>query len=258
MGATTEHLRTGWEDATPSADTVTLAAVRAMADRAVDWARAAGGRVRREPGLVLADAGSPVPFFNVALSVAALDATSARTVGEYFPADRAFVVVSPHPTPDLRPAGLDLMGHPPFMVRPAGGAEPAPAWGVSVSEVRDPDTLADWDRVLAEGFPLPRSPAPAELLGGPTRFWLARRNGEPVAASLSHTAHGVVDVEAVAVLPGHRGRGIGTTVTWAATTADPTLPAVLTASDHAVSAYRRMGYVPVTRWTIWFRPSRAG
>ncbi len=253
MGATTDVLRTGWEDTTPAGDTVTLAAVRAMADRAVDWARAAGGRVRQEPGLVLADAGSAVPFLNVALSVGPLDVPSARAAAEFFPADRAFVLVSPRPAPDLRPAGLDLMGHPPFMVRPTGGAAPAPPPGVTASEVCDAATLTVWDRVLAAGFPMPLSPAPPALLGGPTRFWLARQDGEPVATALSHVAHNVVNVEAVATLPGHRGCGIGAAVTWAATLADPDLPAVLIASDDGVGVYRRMGYLVMTRWTMWFR-----
>lgn len=133
------------------------------------------------------------------------------------------------------------MGYPPFMVRPAGGAAPHPPAGVSVTEVDDPAALAVWDRVLAAGFPVPSSPAPLPLLGGPTRFWLAWRDGEPVATALSHTAHGVVTVEAVATLPDHRGCGIGAAVTWAATVAEPALPAVLVASDDGVGVYRRMG-----------------
>lgn len=253
MGATTELLCTGWEDTTPSADSLMLAGVRAMADRAAGWAQAADGRVRQEPGLVLADAGSPVPFLNLALSCAPLDVGTARSAAAFFPADRAFLMVSPHPTPDLRPAGLDLMGHPPFMVRPAGGAAPALPSGVTVAQVRDAATLAVWDRVLAAGYPMPPSPAPPALLGGPTRFWLACLDGEPVATALSYVAHGVVEVEAVATLPGHRGRGIGAAVTWAATLADPDLPAVLIASDDGVGGYRRMGYQAVARWTLWFR-----
>ena len=120
MSTSTEQLRTGWEDTTPATDTVTLAALRSMADRATGWARAAGGRVRQQPGLVLADAGSVVPFFNVAITADPLDVPSAHAISEFFPADRAFVLVSPHPTPDLRSAGLDLMGH-----RPSWSGRPA-------------------------------------------------------------------------------------------------------------------------------------
>ena len=253
MGTETEALRTGWEDATPSDDTLTLAGLRAMADRATGWARAAGGRTRRDPGLVLADAGSPCLFLNVATATGALDVDTARAAVEFFPDGRPFALLCPLPTPDLGPAGLRLMGHPPFMVRPAGGAAPPMSPRVAVHEVTDPAGLAVWDRVLATGFPAPESPSPAGLLGGATRFWLATLDGEPAATALSHVAHGVVNVEAVATLGAHRGHGLGAAVTWAATSADPELPAVLLASDDGVGIYRRMGYLPLTRWTLWFR-----
>lgn len=252
MGTTQEVLDDGWADATPSDDTLTLAAVRAMADRAVAWAEAAGGRVRREPGLVLADAGSPCPFLNVAAATGPLDAATATRAASFF--GGTFVVISPRPTPDLRPAGLVLMGHPPLLVRPAGGTAPAPPAGVTVTRVRDAATLAVFDRVLAQGYPMPESPAPEALLGGATRFWLAHADGDPVATAVSHSAHGVVDVEAVATLPGYRGRGIGAAVTWAATLAEPARPAVLIASDDGVGVYRAMGYLPIARWTMWMRP----
>lgn len=249
-----EQLTTGWEDSAPSDDTLSLAGLRAMADRAVGWARAACGRTRGAPGPTLADAGSPCPFLNAAVSPGALDVERAAAIGDFFPAGRPFVLVSPHPTPDLRAAGLRLVGHPPFMVRPPGGAvPPPPPPGVTVTEVRDAAGLAEWDRVLAAAYPMPGSPAPPSLLGGPTRFWLARADGEPVATALSHTGHGVVDVECVATLPAHRGRGIGAAATWAATLADPALPAVLIASDDGIGTYRRMGYLAVARWTLWFR-----
>ncbi len=249
-------LRTGWEDDTPSTDTLSLAALRAMADRTADWADAAGGRVRRDPGVVLADALSPCLFLNVATASGVVDPATARSVGDFFPGGRPFLLATPHPTADLRPAGLVLVGHPPFMVRAAGGAAPEPPGSVTVTvtEVRDAAGLDVWDRVLAEGFPAPHSPAPPALLGGPTRFWLAWADGEPVGTALSYVAHGVVDVEAVATLPGHRRRGIGAALTWAATLADPDLPAVLIASDDGAGVYREMGYLPVTRWTLWCRP----
>jgi hypothetical protein len=251
--AETEVLRTGWEDSTPSDDTLTLAAIRAMADRSAAWAREAGGRVRRDPGLVLADAVSPCLFLNVVTATPPLDLAVAGQAVEFFPAGRPFALLCPGPTPDLRPTGLRLMGHPPVMVRPAGGAAPSLPPRVAVQEVTDAAGLAVWDRVLSAGFPAPESPAPRGLLGGPTRFWLATLDGEPAATALSHVGHGVVDVEAVATLGTHRGHGLGAAVTWAATLADPQLPAVLIASDDGVGIYRRMGYLPLTRWTMWFK-----
>ena len=52
---------------------------------------------------------------------------------------------------------------PPGARRPS---RPGPAT-VTVAEVRDAAGLDIWDRVLAEGFPAPHSPAPPALLGGP-------------------------------------------------------------------------------------------
>lgn len=158
---------TGWEDTTPAGDSLTLAAVRAMTDRAATWAEAAGGTVRRAGELLVADALSPCVFLNAAVSAGPVDLAAARAanVGP----DRPCLLVTPHPTPDLRAAGLQLMGCPHFMVRPAGGAAPPPPRDITVTEVHDPAGLADWSAVLAAGFPAPASPAPVALLGGPDR-----------------------------------------------------------------------------------------
>jgi GNAT superfamily N-acetyltransferase len=255
---TTVGLRTGWEPDTASTDTLAVACLRAMADRAAVWAHAAGGRVERAAGVVLADALSPCPFLNVATSAGAVDVDAARAIAAFFPPERPFVLLTPHPTPDLGPAGLAPMGHPPLMVRPAGGASVSVPAGVTVEEVRDPVGLAVWDRVLAAGYPMPPSPVPPALLGGAARFWLACVDGEPAAVALSFAAHGVVDVEAVATLPKFRRRGVGAAVTRAATLADPALPAVLISSDDGRGVYRALGYLPVTRWTLWWRSARAG
>jgi hypothetical protein len=51
-----------------------------------------------------------------------------------------------------------------------------------------------------------------------------------------------------------RGKGYGAALTWVATLADPTLPGVLIASDPGQPVYERMGYVRLTRVSMWFRP----
>ena len=76
--------------------------------------------MRRDPGLVLADALSPCLFLNIATASGTVDPATARAVGDFFPAGRPFLLATPHPTADLRPAGLARVGHPPLMVRPAG------------------------------------------------------------------------------------------------------------------------------------------
>ena len=70
-----------------------------------------------------------------------------------------------------------------------------------------------------------------------------------------HVAAGVNLVEMVATAPTARGRGYGAAVTWAASTVDPALPAVLIASDPGRPVYERLGFLPVSRWTFWHRPA---
>ena len=50
----------------------------------------------------------------------------------------------------------------------------------------------------------------------------------------------------------YRGKGIGEALTWAATLADPSRPAMLMASDSGRPIYERMGYIPILRLTLWF------
>ncbi|MDT4977821.1 MAG: hypothetical protein QOG98_3579, partial [Pseudonocardiales bacterium] len=40
-----------------------------------------------------------------------------------------------------------------------------------------------------------------------------------------------------------------------ATVVDASLPAVLFASDSGRPVYERLGYLPVSRWTLWHRPA---
>jgi GNAT superfamily N-acetyltransferase len=249
----TEHLRHGWEPDTPSSDTVLLAGVRAMMDRAEWWARAMGGRVQRNGVLVLTDTGTDVALLNQAISAAPLDRSVAELARVFYPRARPFVLASPAGGADPGEYGLVLMGHPPFMVRAPGGAMPDAHSDITVTEVADAGGLATWSAVLSTGFALGAVSLPAAVLDGASRFWLASWRGEPGAVAASHVAHGVVDVEAVATLPALRGRGLGEAVSWAATLADPSLPAVLLASDPGRPVYQRMGYLPMLRWTMWYR-----
>ena len=88
--------------------------------------------------------------------------------------------------------------------------------------------------------------------------WVARPSvflglvdGRPVATAMAHVAAGVNHVEFVSTRSDHRGRGIGAALTWAATVAEPTLPAVLISSDDGRGVYEALGYLSVVRWTLW-------
>jgi hypothetical protein len=148
------------------------------------------------------------------------------------------------------------------MVRPVGPATPIAAVdGFSVTEVVDGPSMEVAERVLIDGYPLAEL-APVEpgrcfdgrVLGGPIRFFVGWWNGTPVATAGVTVAHGVGVVELVATIAGARGRGFGAMVTQAAALADPTVPAVLIASDPGRPVYERLGFLPVNRWTLWMRP----
>ncbi len=130
-----------------------------------------------------------------------------------------------------------------------------------MEEAADGADVQAFERTLVEAFPVP-SLAPLlpgcllddRVLGTPLRLWVGREDGRPVAVALAHVSHGVVLIEMVATRPECRGRGYGAAVTAYATNADPSLPAVLLASDDGRPVYEHMGYVALLRFTLWFRP----
>jgi hypothetical protein len=137
----TTYLRHGWEPDTPSRDTLVLAGFRAMMERTERWARAADGRTQRLEHVVLADSGSGCPFVNEVITTEPLTLELARRARAFYPHGRSFILCSPRGGEDLSEAGMTLVGHPPFMVRPAGAQPPAQPAGATVEEVIDPDEL---------------------------------------------------------------------------------------------------------------------
>lgn len=259
-----EHLTTGWEPETPAEDTILRQATLVHASWAVAVGAALGKPHRhtdRWAGARIADKGAlsnPVFLLQPLTDPAELLAE----VGEVLPRPIPHVLLSAWPTPDLRPHGLVLLGYPPLMVRfPSPRPLDVPP-GVEIREVRDATELATAERVLVTGYPMPdlEPLSPGELLApaildGPTRVWLGYVDGEPAAVAAAHVAASAIIVEYVAALPQARGRGAGSAVTWAATLADPELPAMLISSDDGRPIYERMGYRPINRWTAWLRPA---
>jgi ribosomal protein S18 acetylase RimI-like enzyme len=257
-----EHLTHGWEPDLSPDDSLLRRFVLASADRNAFMADCAGGRHERWPDLAVADPGSPVLFDNAAVLLqppAYTDLDSAvRRMIDFYPADRHFVFLSAWPTPDLSSAGLTLMGHPPFMVRPAGGSGPPVPDGLEIVRVADRSTLDDFVATLVEAYPIAGADGTAladpSVLDGPVRLFVGYVDGRPVSTAGARLGHGIVDVEWVATLPAYRRRGIGAAVTWAATAADPGAAAVLIASDDGQPVYEAMGYVRLMRLTMWHRP----
>jgi hypothetical protein len=255
-----EHLTNGWEPDAPVDDTVKRRAVLVHASWPVAVAEALGRpwrRTDRWSGAVVGEGGAltnpvvltqPLPDRDAAALVAEVEAL--------VPPGTPYFLLNPWLGPDLAPHGLALLGYPPLMVRfPA----PPPARPeVEVREVTDADALRVAERVLVEGYPMPGAAPGSVLAEGlltTSRVWVGYVDGEPVSVAAAHVAAGAVLVEYVAALPAARGRGAGAAVTWAATLADPDLPAVLVASDDGRPTHQRMGYLPLERWSAWLRPA---
>ena len=96
------------------------------------------------------------------------------------------------------------------------------------------------------------------ILDSDIRLWVGYEGDRAVGTAGVIVAHGVNDVEWISVYDDCRGKGYGAALTWAATLADPSLPAVLIASDPGQPVYERMGYLRLTRMSVWFRPPGDG
>ena len=151
-----------------------------------------------------------------------------------------------------------LLGHPPFMFRPAGGTAPDPPPHLEIRPVVDAAGLAEFAATIMAAF----SMAPDEglpltdprILGGPLHLFTGYVEGRPVATSGGRVGHGIVDIEWVSCLEEARGAGVGAALTWAATMVAPDLPATLIASDDGRPVYARMGFLSLLRMTMWHRP----
>ena len=253
-------LTTGWEPDLPHEDSLLRRFVYSFADRSQFVAIALGGRHQRTDLADFADPDSAFVFDNAVTLLRPVDdrevAAIVEEASEFFPPQRTWVLFSVWPLPDLTAAGLELVGHPPFMLRPPGPA-PTVSGGLRIVEVETAEQVAEFDRVLTEGYPMPGGGAVADarLLGGPIRLFVGYEGARPVAVSGAGISHGLVDVEWVAVLPECRGKGYGKAMTVHAMTAEPDLPAVLLSSDDGRPVYERLGFLPVLRCTIWWRPT---
>jgi GNAT superfamily N-acetyltransferase len=250
-------------------DTLSLndQALQASADRILAAARAMGRPHRHDDDLAVAWQGDRGFFTNVAYVLRSpedWDDLLRRAAG-VVPPGRPLSLISAGPVPArLAGEGWQFVGHPPLMVRPAGGdAPPRPAELTIVDVVDDPG-LEVFERTLIGAYPdgtlLPYrwgDVHDGRVLGGATRLFTGSVAGCPVATAAGHVAAGVNLVEMVATAADARGRGYGAALTWTAGTIGPQLPSVLIASDLGRPVYEALGYRAVDRWTFWHR-SRLG
>jgi hypothetical protein len=255
-----EELFSGWAADAPIEDSLLRRFVFALADRGPFLAERLGCPELRTEAVAAVDPGSPVIFDNIAVLLQPPAMVDVRAVVaqvlDFFPPERSFVLMSAWPIEDLSAAGLKLMGHPPFMFRPVGGDAPPPPAGLRIEEVADGTAADIFVRTLQEAYPMPGEGSPVfdhRILGGPIRLFTGFEGDRPIGTAGTIVDHGLNDVEWVSMMPDCRGKGYGAALTWAATLAEPTLPAALIASDDGFSIYRRMGYEPLLRLTLWFR-----
>jgi ribosomal protein S18 acetylase RimI-like enzyme len=213
-----------------------------------------------------ADLTSPSPYPNSATLLRPLTEDAAPELVarlDAFYAGRSggpWLIWSAWPIPDLSASGMQLMGHPPLMVRLPGALPPAPP-ELHIVEAHDDVTLRDLDTVMIRGYPISELRAGDRLtderaLGGPLRFFVGYLGDEPVTCAASLLGQDELGVYMVATMPQARGKGYGSAVTAAAVASAPDLPAILQASDDGQPVYARLGFQTVTPFALWFK-SRA-
>jgi hypothetical protein len=255
-----EHLTHGWEPDTPASDSLLRTFVEGTAARGEALAGVVAGRAARHDGIAMSDLGSPIFFDNWATQLAPCEYLDERAamaaLRDFYPADRGVLYFSAFPTWDLSGAGFTLMGHPPFMVRPAGG-DPTPVPDDLEIRVVDSDAeAAVFAQTIEAAYPMPGA-ADSPVVKAWASEHLTLFNGyygdRCVATGGSWNSDGVNDVNWISAMPETRRRGVGAAITYAATVVHPDDPAVLVASDDGVGVYERMGYMRLVRMTLWFR-----
>jgi hypothetical protein len=256
-----EHLTTGWEPDLPVGDTVLRAFLFAWADHLGTVVGAADGRVARSHEALFTDGATGCPFDNTVMLLrppAEIDVEATLAAADdFFPAERAWMLVSAWPLEPRTGPGWHHIGHPPFMLRAAGGTAPPVPTGLRIVEVEDDRGVADYASVAGAGFDIdpgvladPRAHVP------PLRMFVGYEGDRPVSVAGAWVGDGIAEVTWVASLSEVRARGYGEALTWVATLAEPSLPAGLVASDLGRPVYERMGYLPVSRFTLWMRGAR--
>jgi hypothetical protein len=265
MAATIERpLEDGWLPDTPVADTILRSFLHNQAEVNEMFAVAHGGRTERTDAAFLADAASVVPYLNQALLARPLNGADDPTLDQiesFFGGSSApATLLSIWPTPDLSTRGWTLYGHPMFVVHSPGEHPHVAPDCVEVRRVADATDLATAERVVAEGYPMPPAIGapvgavlPPALLDSGVSVRLGLLDGEPVAAANGYVSHGVTNLCLAATLPAARRRGVWESLVWARVNDGPRHPAVAFTSDHSRPGFLRMGFLPVTRFTLWAR-----
>jgi hypothetical protein len=258
-----EVLETGYGPTAPAGDNLCNDFQQETAKSYFDLAQARGDRTRRDTGvLTLTDSEMVLPFWNRAVLEQPVEDVSTvldamRSFFDGHARGVPFLFDSAWPTPDLRPHGFQLMGHPPLMIRPASTPLPEPPPGLRIERVTSADQTRDLERTLIYGYPAPQlQPFESVTMFTPRVFdapgwahFVGYEDDKPVAAGSSYAGDRLVRVENIAALPEVRGKGYGRAITAATIGVDLDKPAVLISSDLGRPVYERLGFAPVLRVT---------
>jgi len=256
-------MENGWLADTPVGDTLLRRFVHNQADHNEAMAAAHGGRAERTDEVFLAGSNCLAPYLNQAIlarPVLSPDDPVLDAVDGFFEGRSGVTLLSIWPTPDLSGRGWSLIGHPAIVARAPGPVPATPAPGV---DLRRAVTAADFEtaeHIVIEGYPLEMArgaPAgsllPAKLAAGPITVRLGLLDGEAVGIGNVFIGQGVVNLALGATLPAARRRGVWEALVWARVAEDPELPAVAYTSDYSRPGFIRMGFLPLTRFTLWYR-----
>ena len=261
------QLETGWLARTAVEDNLLRQFVHSQAVVNAITAAAIGGRTEHSDDVFLADTGGPVPYLNQAILTRPLtgaDDPTLRTIESFFheasPSGRPATLLSIWPTPDLSSRGWSLVGHPAMVLRAPDAAVHEPSPGVDVRVATAPEDFTTAERIAVEGYPFEEAqdlPAgslfPPALKGTDLVVRLGLLDGETVAVGNVVVAHGLVNLCLGATMPAARRRGVWEALVWARVDEAAELPAVAYTSDYSRPGFLQMGFLPVTRFTLWCR-----
>lgn len=144
----------------------------------------------------------------------------------------------------------------PVMVRQSG---PVAAPALDVRRVETVEQVAEFERVVLDGFPLPgfapgEAFTPALLDRSEARMHLVEREGEVAGGCLSIADGHATGLYWVTTLPEHRSRGVGRALVNAALDGWD-VPVTLTATKAGRPLYDSFGFDVVARARWWSKPT---
>lgn len=162
-------------------------------------------------------------------------------------------------TPDLRRFGWELEGAAP--ADPAGAVSSARSADLIIEEVTD-GRVRDWDRSPFDGFPFHelqplRSGSPVDervLADQRLRLWVGYQDDRPVCIGTLFVDSGLAHLVLGVTLDDARRLGYWTAMARQRLLAAPDLPAAAVFSDMSRPGAQALGFLPITRFTLWRRP----